>query len=382
MTPPSSPQPEKGKEKEVVESEKKKYLEKVEKIKQQEIENNGYEPGIIYTSSFSLFYKSSKHKLKDCFVGEQTDMESLPIHTRQAIDEVVYYNGEQRCNWTGGKKSPKKYYEWECKPISQRKRNPIQYNYLLVNIGFVITAEAYPGKGHLIPRKFLSVPLYISPESEIVHKTTDLHSEKNLYEFLLIKENMQYVLSYFRSKLDIPNSQKRKIYTCILDLHSTRDMCAPCQSGTYEFQEKFIAKIKAIAPGCGLEINKNFKVIIRYSAALKSSVTNKLKKPYLYEKDFEIPPRTYTHEKVLDIKKSKSSFILHVDKCTREDLQELYKKEEFLKIKASKIPKRTVFWNTAKYSTSFVSNNLPEQYDSRQYNSDEKMVSFLMNIHK
>ncbi|MBY0545201.1 MAG: hypothetical protein K2Q14_06620 [Gammaproteobacteria bacterium] len=308
-------------------------------IIQQEQEIHGYKKGIIFTSDFTLHRKSTKNSDKDCIIFDKVEEnDEFSIHDRQALDEAVITN----------QKILNQIDCWQELPRSLSAQN-----YLLANIGFVIGNDPYV-KPSLIKRVFYSIPIYFPKKMadtlKFSHRDkTSGHSEINLYDLLLTPGYFQYILARFRKALDVPEGERRKIYNCIIDTHSSQDMCDGCELDTYPFQDQLVNLIKSIAATNHFLISKSCSVIIRASSSRAPSYTE-YRKPH-HERQAHLQygdffARTYTHDTPIDVKKSEN-FILHYDENTREMRGAgWYKKSKLLGTTMKDISSRTLFFVT------------------------------------
>lgn len=313
------------------------YQQLTEGIKQQETLIGGYKKGIIFTSDFTLTYNSKKNPEKNCIISDHaSELDDFSIHDRQALDEALQVN--------------RKYFKekgWIETPVS------FGSNYLLVNIGFVMSIEKYQKQAQ-IKRRLYTGPLYLPEEAgtnlTIVHREkTSGHSEINLYDLLLYSDNLAPILNYFRKLWGIPFDETRKIYACIIDTHSSQDMCDQCELNTYPFEQQFAALISNIAPTVGFTVGKSFHTVVRASSSRAPTYSGFRKKHY--DRQGTNPPiyqdyiaRTYTHLQPMDVKKSEP-FILHYDSVTRHERgAKWYQKAQIFNSTIGQIPPRSLFF--------------------------------------
>lgn len=337
----------------------KQHLKRVESIKNQEIQKGGYQKGIIFTLNFALICKSKKNPEKDCLIKDFSEPENFSIHNRQALDEAVAAN-----RWHFNR-DIKKREEWLESPPSEFTGE----NYLLANIGFVMGIQRYNKSSTIIKRQFYSIPIYFSPEAQALltyyHRPdTNGHSEINLYDLLLQTNNLTYVLNYFRQTFKLEPQEIRKLYACIVDLHSSQDVCDSCELATYEFEQRLIEQLNTIGPSVHFEISKTCRAVVRVSS-VHWPTHSEFRKPHHHRqtkfsdtyKDYVA--RTYDHDQLMDIRKSET-FMLH-------DLRERtiwYKKETIFKTTITQIPPRTLFFVT-KTGKPHDNQTFPGEYDIR-----------------
>jgi hypothetical protein len=349
----------------------REHKETVSDIVQQEIRRNGYKKGIIFTSNFLLTCKSKKHSDKDCAIPDLSEPNGFSIHDRQALDEAIAFNQrylreEDRRNWL---KSPGKLDD---------------DNFLLANIGFVIGTEKYQ-KSSKIKRHFYSVPIYLSetvnkslPKPICHRQNTTGHSEINLYDLLLEPQNLPGILNYFRQLCHIPPNEKRRIYACVIDIHSSQDVCDDCELDTYDFEQRLITLVKYLAYKASFEVSKTFCVAVRASSSRSSSYSyyrkshhDRQAEPNKY-RDFVA--REYTHAEPMDLRKS-GFIMLHYDDATREKQGAAwYKPPKIFAATIKNIPPRTLFF-VGKRGLSHRNLPFPENYEIREYKDFPKFSS-------
>lgn len=308
---------------------KEQLLAKTEEIQKDEIATGRYLPGIIFTKDFRLVYKNKSNKAeKLCVIDE------LSAHDRQALDEAVYANR----------------YEYKERGWSEYPVNIPSENFLLANIGLVMGDEAYQ-KPNTIKRSFYSLPIFLDPTVTLPkNRQTNGHTERNLFDILLTPQYLQKVLISFMQRLNLTPNKKPKIYACVLDMHSSQDMCDACEFSGYDFEESFARLLKSTLQDLGFEFcAKNLAIAIRVSSSKaptgssfrvqiheRSSVTQAEYQKY--------PARECTHTELMDIKQSKK-FILHYDEETRRDRGAVwYNKQQIFKSTFENIPPRSLFF--------------------------------------
>lgn len=334
------------------------YTLSVSQLIKEEEQINGYKPGIIFTDDFRLTYNSRKNNRKNCLIADKESLNDYSIHDRQAIDEAVFAN----------QNNLKDKNEWQETPCELKARN-----YLLANIGFVMGIERYV-KGSIIERKFCSIPLYLSKATEtdallIVGRKTNGHTEDNLYDLLLDSSSLIKILNYFKKELNVPMTEQRKLYACIVDIHSSQDVCDGCELRTYKFEAAFPEIIAKIASQVMFEISRHFKTVVRASSSRKSSSDDYRKPVHLRQTDpdryKDFIARENTHQQPLNLKQS-GYFMLHYTSKSRDEKGAAwYTKEKLFQATFQKIPKRTLFfvggdqepWGNPKFPTTYEMRN-------------------------
>lgn len=333
------------------------YQRKVEEIRNQEI-SGGYKKGIIFTSDFNLSYNSKKYPDRKCLIPDYSELEHFSIHDRQALDEAIWAN--RVCLEKGQWQESPPYLEAE--------------NYQLVNIGFVTTLAEYQKRSQSM-RHFYSMPLFLSEKMgtglTVGHRHgTSGHTEINLYDLLLDPDNLPPILDYFKRLYQIPSEEKRKIYACVIDIHSSQDACDDCELNTYSFELFFTDLIKTIAPKSGFEVSKSCPTIVRESSSRPSSGAyrkknyQRLKEPHIYQ---DFIARTYTPTEPMDLKKSELPFMLHYDENTRDSRGvSWYKRNTIFSNEIKNIPPRTVFFTSERLGQPYHNPAFPENYEIKR----------------
>lgn len=197
-----------------------------------ELDQNNIEtrimPGRYMTEDLNLFF-SSKNKSKECQIPDKwaefdiEDEQNLTLHQRLSMIEAFTVS---QANY------PKELKE-ELGPNIQHARN-----YVAATLGFVVSTQSHKPKGSH-KREFIILP--IDDPNFSIFKQSGLagsHSEKNLFFYLKNKDNLERLILDLSKKLDNKYGSHigHKIYAVILDIHSTRSMCDPCEQETYLFQ--------------------------------------------------------------------------------------------------------------------------------------------------
>ncbi|MFN7096173.1 MAG: hypothetical protein ACK4PR_01230 [Gammaproteobacteria bacterium] len=340
------------------------YTKKYNEIVQQELQNHGYKKGIIFTSNF-LLECTSKNNKKNCLISDKNKDDEYSIHDRQAIDEAVLTNQrpiKEKGKWL---KSPR--------PLASQ-------NFLLANIGFVIGEEWYT-KTKLIERKFHSIPIIFplelySPENKnkneldelfiLQNARTSSHSESNLYGLLLTPFFLKAILDQFRESYGLLDGEQRKIYACIIDTHSSQDMCDECELETYSFQEKLVTLINILAKDNCFLVSKSCRTVVRASSSRASSHSDYRipfhKREIEPEKYKDFFARDISHNHLMDIRKSEN-FILHYDSKTRDERGAgWYEKNKLIGTTIKNIVPRTCFFVT-KSDIPYSNPVFPKNYE-------------------
>jgi hypothetical protein len=333
-----------------------RHKKNVEEIKNKEIQAGGYKKGIIFTSDFTLTYNSKKSAEKNCIIPDKSGPDGPSIHDRQAIDEAMAFNQLIR----------EGYWAEEPTPIDCD-------NYLLANLGLVIGVEKYQ-KPSKIKRRFYSFPLYLSEglkKDSTYNQKENLHSEMNLYHFLLDGKYLQHFLNDFRRRCSIQPQEKRKIYACIIDIHSSQDVCDECELKTYDFEQKLVDLIKVIAAKVDFEVSKDFRTVVRASSSRPSRGFREFHRNRIKDNKFQdFTARTYTHSQPMDLRKSDATFMLHYDDIMREERgANWYKKSNLFNTTIKQIPPRTLFFVWKKnrpHCLSYCNHPFPENYEIKK----------------
>ncbi|MDX2165088.1 MAG: hypothetical protein SFW07_06710 [Gammaproteobacteria bacterium] len=369
------------KKRDVWEFENQKLLDShqlaVAKMVQDESNIGGYGAGIIFTQNFTLIY-GSKHAAKVCYIEDRSSFNGQSIHDRAALDEAIVANQYEAARGAA-LSTPANLYKpaWSEYPPQLQAEN-----YIIANIGFVMGIESHvPQK---IQRRFFSVPIYIDDVVKTqaklpFHRATSGHSDANLYDVLLIEENLKSLLQYFRNMFKIKSGDVRKLYACILDFHSSQDVCDGCESATYKFEVTFPQVLKAVAKECDFILSpSHFRVVIRASSSREPTHSDYRKEPHR-RKTLNTPfyqtylAREHTHHQPLDLKKSQI-FMLHSDtKARKAHGSDWYTKSKIFSNQFDNIPPRTLFFVT-RNSVCYRNPNFPNKYAIKE---EGELLNFL-----
>lgn len=192
-------------------------------------ENSGQNlyPGRKYISDLK-FFRSSRKNFKICHIpdadseSDKLDAASLTLHQRQSIYETMNFRSN---------------------------REP--QNLVVLNFGLLISDLPKSDPTHR--PIFVTVPMKI--ENFIIsatcnsNKMASSHSESLMCAHLYDEKNLKDIVANIRNKH--PFKKGQKIYAVILDIHSTREICAGCEDELHELQmnyddNSFLKKLERI----------------------------------------------------------------------------------------------------------------------------------------
>lgn len=208
-----------------------------------------------------ILYLGAKKSEKICEIGlDKDEQSSLELHERQSLAERLVFSGTTS--------------------LHDIQRGMPKTTYLIVNFGMIISEQPY-NKGDDIKRIFKTVPVEV-PETVISGREYGYggHAEEALYEYLLKEKNISFLLSKFKVKTGIKASN-HKIYTIVLDLHGTYDMCLSCSNKGFDFQNNFRNVLLSIL------LKENFKTIEKYPNQLPIIIRYSSDLQYHYENTSE-----------------------------------------------------------------------------------------------
>lgn len=190
------------------------HIQELIDVCKQEIKGKGYH-GFYVVDHFEL-WRGAKTKEKECIIDDPDYAKTgLKLHERQSlVERVVDLDGDEKLT-------------------ALRSVDPY-YNYLVVNIGFIVTDRVWV-KGGDHSRGFLTIPLVIE---NLTRNAESPHTEPTFFKYITNQTNLDRVISEFRVRYGI-KAVGHKVYGIVFDFHSSYDMCNPCFDKTNSFFKKF-----------------------------------------------------------------------------------------------------------------------------------------------
>ena len=198
-------------------------------------------PGIYFSFDLSLEYGSKKLSkrcdIPDAWDELDTDHQDLTLHQRLAMAEPFAVS--------------------ETKDVSELKEDMApnvkhSRNYAAANIGFVVSTRKHK---HDHRRTFITLPID-DPNHHIIRAHDEKlrqHSEVTLYDYLkdilVIRRIVGALCERLRGQWG--GYEGYKVYAVVIDIHTSRDMCEPCEKQTYQLQmsraqNSFLLKLEKV----------------------------------------------------------------------------------------------------------------------------------------
>lgn len=320
-----------------------------------EAKTQAYTRGLVDTHNFSLFYRAKPNKPhKQCVIPDSNSETGLSVHDEQAITEAFVTQNTTQFTATTNK-------QLIGFPVALPSTN-----FLLANIGCVITTIAHQKNG-AHERVFITVPIVWNKDLKHLFKQPKPHSEVFFVECILEnQENFKQVIKelLIKHKVNFDTATKkfegRKIYSLVIDLHSSQDMCDSCANKIFDFQNQNTHLVKNTLQELGLHVPKNdgrFKLIFRVSSKRPPSHSD-YRKPFISRDEKQEFARVHTHETPMDISRSATAVVLHNDVTMRDTFVRWTVPARYRSLPLlATIPERSVFVN----QTGFFRNE-PEKY--------------------
>jgi hypothetical protein len=203
------------------------YFEKLNQLIKEERTSDGYKRGIVFTHNFSLFYSSKKSSNRVCEVpGFTVNHSNINDWDIQAISEA----------FLAKKARDLEAFAQHHEALTQSLGYPPHLdttNYLLVNIDLIVSDRVWIKRGSH-RRLFISCPIYSKDNTYFQLKYhQQVHSEPILYTFLSNEANLALVFRDLFTKYNIQNPARYKVYSIILDIHSSQEMCDACEGQAF-----------------------------------------------------------------------------------------------------------------------------------------------------
>ncbi len=139
-------------------------------------------------------------------------------------------------------------------------------------------------------------------------------------------------------------------------MHSSQDVCDPCEKTIAEFQRDFTDYIRDVlcSLGYGIPDNKpnTFKIVFRASSSREP--THSDYRVSLEKRDERLPlARNYTHAEPMDLRSSDRQLLLHSDSQMQDAMASWYVKDSYRGLTIfTPLLKQIVF--RSRYGISFI----------------------------
>jgi hypothetical protein len=252
---------------------------------------------LYFTPAFAM-HLGAKNPEKVCDITHDSTRNGLTLHQRQALAERV-----SDSIFDGGT-SPQNSLRFRTPThstnITALSNHYIlgslkRYNLVVASIGLVVTDKPHKpyknGGNH--KRRFVTLPIRVTDTNGNAFTTfrgnttfttspvNRTHSENGLFAYLENQDHLNKIVDDFITKYHIAPGYK--IYSVVLDLHSTLDMCTECWKDAKNFLTQFrvkllntfasrgfvLPKIKQSAPtqaSSAMPADRNFRVILNFSS--------------------------------------------------------------------------------------------------------------------
>ena len=208
-------------------------------------------------SDFTLVW-GAKDPNKRCIVDDSIATASgLPLHEQQALATDLFptkqSNIYQLCD----------FFNNESAIDFKAQRCTDNYTYLVVNFGMIISDRPHERSGSH-RRLYKTMPLTLPEHIIYGIKERKAHAEEAFYKYIM--DNFENIFLQFKAKFQL--NQSHKIYSVILDLHGTYDMCKRCSKNGEIFQNKARQALYYLSSKYGIKLThaRQLPVVIRYGS--------------------------------------------------------------------------------------------------------------------